>query len=62
MDITDTVCEIKEQLYKLENIPVSDQTLIFNKLQLDDNHLLLYCNIENNSMPVELGAANEKYW
>ena len=49
MDLTDTVAEIKQQLYKVLNIPANEQTLIFGGLQLSDNHLLSYCNIQNNA-------------
>ena len=44
-----TVAQLKQDLCDVQNIPVSEQRLIFNAKQLEDNHTLKDCGIVPDS-------------
>ncbi|KAH7545798.1 ubiquitin domain-containing protein 7SL RNA2 [Ziziphus jujuba] len=46
----DSVLEIKEKIQKYHNIPISNQTLIFNTQVLQDDHDVAYYEILQNSI------------
>ncbi|CAH8338390.1 unnamed protein product [Eruca vesicaria subsp. sativa] len=45
----DSVLEIKEKIEKYQRIPVSKQTLVFQRKVLQDDHNIEQCNLFNNS-------------
>ena len=44
-----TVQQVKEEICKLENIPVDQQRLVYQGKQLEDNYNLKYYEINNGS-------------
>ena len=44
-----TVAQLKQDLSEIQNIPVSEQRLIFNATQLDDNKTLSECGVVADS-------------
>ncbi|WJX63888.1 RING-type E3 ubiquitin transferase [Trifolium repens] len=47
--ISDTIGDVKQQIFDKEGISYSDQRLIFSGKQPEDNQTLFDCNIEENS-------------
>jgi ubiquitin C len=47
--ISDTIGDVKQQIVDKEGISYSDQRLIFDGKQPEDNQTLFDCNIEENS-------------
>ncbi|KAL5578944.1 hypothetical protein UlMin_011386 [Ulmus minor] len=54
----DTVLEIKEKIQKYQRIPISKQTLIFNRQILQDDRDVAYCELLHNSRVHLLVAAD----
>ena len=46
----DTICEIKDKLYNEYSVPVYQQKMIHNSIQLEDDKMISNYNMKNNDI------------